>query len=797
MIQKLDQKTCNKNHAHTQLKGKCKVKGINMNATRFAAFYPRRMAQNIASAILYHDDSYAYICQVELSDWLEKDKYACSKIFHSEEMKTEPAKKRAKTENKTNKRENEDEDTGAEAKRSKINNPDVDEHGGKGESSGSRGEPKEVISEVPSQEENSKISGPEWKDMFDQLRQELPKSGTVRWEGSEGMLPQIRAKCSDFQIQSVMAGKGRERFIVHPDRLPYRRTIIQSRFNYEIHNLGTEYIEEKSKNTLGSRAQSSHVMVCIFCRPVSQDELKCDSKTDELESPAEESKDVTAVPSRNAEQMEMDPTSWTSAAVTQSGPAFRRLSQSDQAMIRKLHKNLGHPTSERLADHLAYQKAREDIVEGARDFLCSSCVERRPPKLNPPGQLKDKLEFNTKVWIDGFEWKSASGLKVYVLHFIDDATQFHLGRRTVRDSGQAQRVMDECWMSWAGAREFVSDRWKSFLQREGIRTLLTAAPWQRGKIERHGGIVKEMLSRIDHDQPINTEAELDKALAQCFRAKNSLATIKGFSPEQAVLGKATRIPASLMSDEEMPSHLLAAGSCRESLSFQAALRIRTLAQKAFFDCDTSQSIRRALLRKSRGEIMEWQNGQPCMFWAKRKSPNMMEKGRWCGPAQVVLVESKTIVWITHLNRLLRCARDNLRPVSLREFSSHQRLSQHVEKEKLEELSQTLQRNLRERSGMFQFSDLSEVPSEEHRNQEQPEEEPIRRISIDSHPSVPPEAHEVPLPDGHLPFPLTPTSAEYEPSIGGEDNTGAITGENPPVIGESTTLEGENQAMKRT
>ena len=118
-----------------------------------------------------------------------------------------------------------------------------------------------------------------------------------------------------------------------------------------------------------------------------------------------------------------------------------------------------------------------------------------------------------------------------------------------------------------------------------------------------------------------------------------------------------------MSDEEMPSHLLAAGSRRDSLSFQAALRIRTSAQKAFFDCDTSQSTRRALLRKSGGEIIEWHNGQPCMFWDKRKSPNMIEKGRWCGPAQVVLVESKTIVWITHLNRLLRCARDNLRPVS--------------------------------------------------------------------------------------------------------------------------------------
>ena len=809
VIQKLDQKVCHRDHYHTQLKGKCVVKGISMNATRYAAFYPRRMAQQIASAMLYPSDSYANVCQVDISDWTAEGHIDCE-IFHSEELKVETATKRARKETPTKKREVEDGNAETENKRSKIGDNEGDkDDDDKDPSSGSKDKPVGDDSEaLPSSEVNQEIDDPEWKGIFDQLRQELPKSGVVRWEGSEGLLPLIRAKCLDFEIQSVMTGKGRERYIIHPDRLPYRKTIIQSRFNYKIHDLGIEHIEQKSRNALGRKARSSHIMICIFGRPKSGDELSFDRMIDELKSPVVGSKKDLAVPSRNAEPLEMDPTSWTPAAVSQSGPAFRRLSQSDQAMIRKLHKNLGHPTSEKLANHLANQKARSEIVEGARDYLCSSCVERRPPKLNPPGQLKDRMEFNTKVWIDGFEWTSQSGLKVYVLHFIDDATQFHLGRRTIRDSDQAQRVMDECWMSWAGAPEevvldcggeFVSERWKTFLQREGIRTLLTATPWQRGKIERHGGIIKEMLSRIDNDEHINTEASLDRALAQCFRAKNSLATVKGFSPEQAVLGKATRIPASLMSDEDMPSHLLAAGSCRDSIAFQAALRIRTLAQKAFFDCDTSQSIRRALLRKSRGEITEWQNGQPCMFWDKRKSPNMLEKGRWCGPAQVVLVESKTIVWITHMNRLLRCARDNLRPVSLREFASRERFSQHVEKEKLEELSRTLQRNLRERSGMFQFSDLSEVPPEDPRNQEevdpnhgQPEEEPVRRISTDSQPSGPLEAHEIPLPDGHAPFPPTPNNSEYAPTSE-EENTGEVIGESSQVTGESGMPEGDIQA----
>ncbi len=94
--------------------------------------------------------------------------------------------------------------------------------------------------------------------------------------------------------------------------------------------------------------------------------------------------------------------------------------------------------------------------------------------------------------------------------------------------------------------------------------------------------------------------------------------------------------------------------------------------------------------------------------------------------------------------------------------------------------------------------MSEVPSDEHRNQEeggglhgQPEEEPLRRISIDSQSSTPPEAYQVPLPDGHLPFPST-RNCEYVPTSE-EENTVEITGEPAPAIGESTTLEGVSQA----
>ena len=144
--------------------------------------------------------------------------------------------------------------------------------------------------------------------------------------------------------------------------------------------------------------------------------------------------------------------------------------------------------------------------------------------------------------------------------------------------------------------------------------------------------------------------------------------------------------------------------------------------------------------QSRGMVHHWSCGQLCMYWDKRKSPNVLEKGRWCGPAQVICQESRTIIWINHMNRLLRCAKENLRPVSMREFQSHATFNQTSSQEQLQQMARRLQEQLKSRSGLFQYADLSQIPTEEtienstveqespsHGSQQtnQPEEEPVR------------------------------------------------------------------------
>ena len=150
-----------------------------------------------------------------------------------------------------------------------------------------------------------------------------------------------------------------------------------------------------------------------------------------------------------------------------------------------------------------------------------------------------------------------------MIHILDEATRFHLGLRIQRNIQPTIKALHQIWFQWAGyprqiahdqGGEFMTEDWKNLLLENGIQPILSAAPWQRGRVERHGATVKEMLDRMDDELMIEDAQHFDEALAQCFRAKNSMSIIEGYSPEQAVLGRSPKLPASVVSDEETSAH---------------------------------------------------------------------------------------------------------------------------------------------------------------------------------------------------------------------------------------------------
>eukprot|EP00435_Cladocopium_sp_Y103_P005105 s4875_g1.t1 len=754
----LDERFCTGQHAHAQISGACRFRGKAVPVSRFSAYYPSGLAKRIARCILKSQHTLV----------------ECP-VLHVEDESTEVVER-------PNKRAKIHEHVPEETM------PNVAEEGAHESHSKKRVHSKgEFRSSKLARNTVVIESGHPWAPVFKLLRSSLPRVGAREFRAGDVEYNMVQGLCPEMNVQFVKACKGVERYLLGESHASIRRTVVLGRFNHKIQDLGQDDLSNMSQNQQRRRAVPSHIMICVFgiekgssssssAHPAVPVNGEVSTSDEVPEMPAEPSAPERAnVPDAEPNAtLEQEPESrplgtlqpWTPAPVSQSGPMFEQLSNQDKSLVRKLHHNLGHPTAERLSRHLAYQGAKPEVIAGAKDYQCSACVERRPPKQGVPGALKPSREFNDMVGIDGFEW-SNEHIKAYVLSAVDETTRFHLGRRTVRDSHIAQRCFSEFWLAWAGspqclyfdaAGEFLAQPWQQFLQSENIQHRLTATAWQRGQVERHGGIVKEMLNRMNQQQVITNFQEFDLCLQQCFRAKNSLSIIHGYSPEQCVLGKATKLPASAVSDEESTSHLLAEDSGNHGEQFRIALNRRQLAREAFVKTENSQAIRRALLRKSQGEIINWQPGQLCMYWSKRDAPNMTEQGRWVGPAQVVMQESRSIVWISYLNRLLRCARENLRPVSLREFHSIDTRNLPENNPMLERRARELAQQLQDRSGTFQFRDLSllegpppesndAAPNAERSSQNsgQPEEEPLRRESIAPEPPVL-LPHEVPIPD---------------------------------------------------
>ena len=344
----------------------------------------------------------------------------------------------------------------------------------------------------------------------------------------------------------------------------------------------------------------------------------------------------------------------------------------------KLHKNLGHPDPNVLADHLKVQGAPDHIVAGAREYVCDACVESTFRRHQRPAKLHEPLDFNHTLGIDGFYWSGKQGFQVHILHCIDEASLFHLGRRTLnRNPDHVNQVWQEFWTSWAGspqnlyvdpAGEFRSYDWKSSIQGLDVNLDFTTEAWQRGRIERHGAIIEQMLYRFDQDHTILSPEHLDQVLLACFMAKNSLMRNKGYSPEQIVLGKSTKVPASLSSDESGIAHGLAVGDSPESERFRDLLDLRSKARIAFLKADNDHAIRRALLRRSCPPRGPYEKGQFVMYWMKAPKASRLGPGRWHGPAKVICQESPSSVWISHGDRLFKCAPESIRPASMREWN---------------------------------------------------------------------------------------------------------------------------------
>ena len=142
------------------------------------------------------------------------------------------------------------------------------------------------------------------------------------------------------------------------------------------------------------------------------------------------------------------------------------------------------------------------------------------------------------------------------------------------------------------------------------------APYQLGKVERQGGVLKGMLKRVINAENISGELEIQMALAECLETKNRQGTVGGFCPSQWVIGKN---PRNLAWQDEAEDDFMVLSDQDPTSSFNRRAGFRESAKLAWAHEDSHRRVRAAILRKGGSPEEEYRPGDMVSFMRRQKT----------------------------------------------------------------------------------------------------------------------------------------------------------------------------------
>ena len=618
MHRSLNGKICKENHQHHHIEGSVAFKGKRIKLSTFTENYPPKFGRQIAKLIL-------------------QDKSGDIPVYVNDEEE-HPTKKRR---------------LGKKANREEI---------------------------------ESMFPSINWQTALQIADRTAPRVGIQIVEKGQ-MIEIISKLCPQHDIHHLVVCRGTDRHVGPSCRIdrgvaPVRRRIcIRRRFEDIQVDENWEPWEKLSYNALRRKGVSARVSVTIFARPkVVHEESPVQPSADAPihERPAAEESnpkrhrveetpapvsDPTERPAKTREFVD-----WTSQ---KHGPKFLGLSKETQMWLTKIHRNLGHPGAAKLREFCKQVGCPPEVLEAIDHLKCSTCEESKGPTIARPSAIHSQGDFNDCVSMDGVTWTNKNGTRLHFYHFVDHSTSFQSAIcAPSRTTESAIQAIVQGWISWAGApgvlcldaaTQLNAEEFGTFAQKNNIcvRTIAADAHWQNSRAERHGGILQEILSKMDIENPIDTYEQLSTALAMATSTKNQWSRYRGFPPEMLVFGKHRKVVGSITSDMQTPAHQLAESECPDGIRFRQELSIRESARKAFAQIDNHQSLRRALLQRTRPQRESYQKGEWVMVWRKRGET----QGSWTGPMQVVIQESAQIIWVTRQSKLYRVAPEHVRPIT--------------------------------------------------------------------------------------------------------------------------------------
>ncbi len=100
--------------------------------------------------------------------------------------------------------------------------------------------------------------------------------------------------------------------------------------------------------------------------------------------------------------------------------------------------------------------------------------------------------------------------------------------------------------------EFTGVDWMDYLGGHGVMVHATdsQSPWQNGRTERAGGLLKQQVQDVLHQCAGATRQELvTTSMSEAVDARSRYVNRFGYSAHQRVFGSSLRLPSSLLSDD--------------------------------------------------------------------------------------------------------------------------------------------------------------------------------------------------------------------------------------------------------
>ena len=239
------------------------------------------------------------------------------------------------------------------------------------------------------------------------------------------------------------------------------------------------------------------------------------------------------------------------------------------------------------------------------------------------------------------------------------------------------RAFLECWLKPFGLPEMVisdggsefKDVFERSLEQHNILQLVcdASSPWQNGRVERHGGWVKERaeLELSSGQSIISSSEELEELLTFVVAHKNRWFSRGGFSPCQLVFGINPTLPADLLGDapQDLAWQDIEADAVDQdtaAMEFSRSHQIRQRARELCVQQTAATKVRLSSSGKPHKQ-RQWAQGQWVYVWRKSAGTGQghLTRSRWVGPGLVVLQAGHT-VFVSMRSRLWKCNSDQLR-----------------------------------------------------------------------------------------------------------------------------------------